>query len=267
METVYLDELFCLDLIMDYFLLLATARLCALPYRRGRYLAAAALGAAWSAAGLLPGMGWLLTPAARLLPAGFMTLAAFGGQRRLGRCFAAFLGASALFGGTVYAAGLLRGGSGPMLRLDMRVLILAFAVCYAAVSLLCHGAARAARPRVLTVTVERAGRTVTLRALEDTGNSLVDPITGRAAFVAEAKALAGLFPAAERRWLKEEAAEAALHLPGARLIPYAGVEGRSGLLLAFLPDRVTVDGRERDGLLAAVSPGAIGAGESYDAIL
>ena len=268
MESVYLDELFCLDLIVDYFLLLGTAKLCSLPFRRRRYLGAAALGAAWSAAGLLPGMGWLLRPVSRALLAAAMTLAAFGGERRLGRCFAAFLATSALFGGAVYAAGLLRGGSGgQLLRLDMRVLILAFALCYAAVSLLYRGAARAARPQIHTVTVERAGRTVALRALEDTGNDLADPLTGRAVFVAEAKALAALFTAAEAPWLGAEAAEAALHLSGARLVPYTGVEGRGGLLLAFLPDRVTVDGRERDDLLAAISPGAIGAGQAYDAIL
>ena len=47
METIYLDELFLLDLVVDYFLLLGTAKVCALPYRRGRFLAGAALGAVW----------------------------------------------------------------------------------------------------------------------------------------------------------------------------------------------------------------------------
>ena len=48
MSTVYLDELFLLNLLVDYFLLLGTAKICALPYRRGRFLAGAALGALWS---------------------------------------------------------------------------------------------------------------------------------------------------------------------------------------------------------------------------
>ena len=268
MKTVYLDELFCLNLAVDYFLLLGSARLCALPYRRGRYLGAAALGAAWCCAGLLPELAWLADPGMRPVLAGAMTLAAFGGERRLGRCLASFLGISALFGGTVYAAGLLRGGqAGPLLHLDMRVLALAFAASWAALSLLCRGRSGSARRRVLTVTVERSGRTAALRALEDTGNGLTDPITGCGAFVAEAAALAPLFPAAEAAWLQAPAAEAALHIPGARLIPYAGVEGKSGLLLAFRPDRVTVEDRERDDLLAAVAPGAIGSDGHYDAIL
>ena len=163
------------------------------------------------------------------------------------------------------AACLFRGGSA--LRLDMRVLALAFAVCWAGISFLYRGAGRAAPRRLRQMTVERRGRRVSLRALEDTGNGLVDPITGLAAFVAEAEAVRGLFSPADAAYLRAPPTEAALHIPGARLIPYAGVEGKSGLLLAFRPDKVTVDGRERRDLIAAVSPGRLGPDGSYDAVL
>ena len=265
METIYLDELFLLDLVVDYFLLLGTAKVCALPYQRRRFLAGAALGAAWNCLGLLPGLGWLICPAMRPVLGLAMTLIAFGGERRLWRCYGYFLGLSALFGGTVYAACLFRGGSA--LHLDMRVLVLAFAVCWAGISFLYRGVGRAAPRRLRQVTVERRGRQVSLRALEDTGNGLVDPITGCAAFVAEAEAVRGLFSPADAAYLRAPPTEAALHIPGARLIPYAGVEGKSGLLLAFRPDKVTVDGRERRDLIAAVSPGRLGPDGSYDAVL
>ena len=265
MEIIYLDEVFLLDAVVDYFLLLGTAKVCALPYRRGRFLTGALLGAAWNCLGLLPGMAWLLRPVMCPVLAGAMTLAAFGGERRLGRCFVCFLGISALFGGTVYAACLFRGGG--VLRLDMRVLILAFAVCWAAVSLLWRGGVKNASRRIREVTVSRGGRTVCLRALEDTGNGLVDPITGRAAFVAEAGAVRDLFSPADAAYLRSPPAEAVLHIPGARLIPYAGVEGESRLLLAFRPDAVTVDGRDRDDLIAAVAPARLGTDGTYDAVI
>ena len=268
METVYLDELFALELAVDYFLLLGTAKVCGLPYRRGRFLLGAALGAAWSGAGLLPALAWLRLPAMRLVLAGAMTLAAFGGQRRLWRCFAGFLGVSALFGGAVYAAYLARGADRTApLRLDMRVLVLAFAVCWAAVSLLYRGGVKKARRHILELTVERDGRTVHLRALEDTGNGLTDPISGCAAFVAQAEALGGLFPAREAALLRGPPTEAALHIPGARLIPCAGLDGSGRLLLAFRPDRVTVDGRERRDLIAAVAPAAFRTDGAYEAVL
>ena len=270
MKTVYLDELALLDLLIDYFLLMGTAKLLVLPYRRGRFLLAALLGAGWSCGALLPGLHWLRAPAMLPVLAGAMTLTAFGDQRRLGRCFVGFLGVTALFGGAVYAAGLLRSGgsrTGPLLRPDMRVLVLSFALCWAAVSLLFRGAARHAARRVLDVTVERRGRTVCLRALEDTGNGLVDPVSGCAAFVAEAAAIDGLFDPAEAPFLRGPPAEAVLHIPGTRLIPCRGVTGGRSLLLAFRPDRITVDGQERRDLVAAVTASPIGTDGAYDAVI
>ncbi len=269
MEIIYLDELFVLELIIDYFLLLGTARLCSLPYRRGRFLAGAALGAAWSCGGVAPKLAWLTVPVMRPVLALAMTLAAFGGERRLGKCFAAFLGVSALFGGAVYAAGLLRGDGAEAVppRLDMRVLILAFAVSWAVMGLLFRGGVKAASRRILDVTIERQGRTVRLRALEDTGNGLVDPMSGCAALVAEAEAVGGLFPAGDGPLLRGPPAEAVLRIPGMRLIPYAGVEGQSRLLLAFKPDRVTVNGVERHDLVAAVTPAPLGTDGCYDAVI
>ncbi len=270
MKTVYLDELAVLDLLIDYFLLLGTAKLLALPYRRGRFLLAAALGAAWSCGSLLPALHWLRAPPMLPVLAGAMTLIAFGDQRHLGRCFAGLLGVTALFGGAVYAAGLLQSSgcrTGPFFRPDMRVLALAFALCWAAVSLLFRGTARHAVRRVLDVTVERQGRRVCLRALEDTGNGLVDPISGCAAFVAEAAAVGGLFDPAEASFLRGPPAEAVLHIPGTRLIPCRGVTGGRSLLLAFRPDRVTVDGQERRDLVAAVTAAPIGTDGAYDAVI
>ena len=271
MRTVYLDELFALNLVIDYFLLLGTAKLCALPFRRLRFLAGATVGALWCCIGLLPKMEWLNGPVMRLVLALAMTVAAFGGELRLWRCFASFLGVSALFGGAVYAAGLLRGGesgpSGPLLHLDMRVLILSFAVCWTAVSLIFRGSVKNASRRILDVTLERGGKTVRLRALQDTGNALRDPISGCAAFVAEAGALGPLFPGGEAIFLRAAPTEAVLHIPGTRLIPYAGVDGKGRLLLAFRPDRVTVDGVPRHDLIAAVAPAPIGTDGTYDAII
>ena len=45
MEIVYIDSLFLLNFIIDYLLLLAVGKICALPLRRWRML----LGALWGA--------------------------------------------------------------------------------------------------------------------------------------------------------------------------------------------------------------------------
>jgi len=267
MRTVYLDELFVLNLAIDYILLLFSAKLLALPLRRRRYLAAAALGAAWSAVSLLPGFAVLRTPGMHPVLALAMTLAAFGRERRLWKCLLAFLAVSAMFAGASYAAGLYRGGryrSGPLVHIDLRVLAFSFAVCWAAVSLVFRAAARRAGHRLHAVTVRLNGREAALTALEDTGNGLFDPLTGRAAMAAEARAVLRLFPGL--RSLPDDPVEAVSYLPRARLLPYAGIDGKNRLLPAFLPDGVTVDGEKRDDLLVAIVP-KLGEDGSYNAII
>lgn len=269
MKTVYLDELFVLNLVIDYFLLLATARLCALPFRRRRFAGAAAIGALWCCLGLFPRLSFLTLPVMHPVLALAMTVTAFGAERHIFRCFFAFLGVSALFGGAVCAAGLYAGnlpGSGRLVKINMRILAVSFALCWALVSLVFHRSAKNARRRVRDVTVERNGRAVRFRALEDTGNGLYDPITGCAALVAEADALAELFPD-QAAALRGPPIDAVERIPGARLIPYTGIDGRRRLLLAFRPERVTVDGEPRTDLLAAVTPAGLGGDGSYQAVI
>lgn len=270
METIYLDELFLLNLVIDYFLLLATARVCALPFRRRRFALGAAAGSLWCCLSLVPVCSFLNAPLLRPILAMTMTLTAFGNTQKLLRCFFAFLGVSALFGGAVYAASLWRGSGvsgGRLIHIDMRVLVLSFALCWALVSFLFRRSISNAQREYHTVTLEKGGRKTTFRALRDTGNGLYDPLSGCAAFVAEAEALKPLFPHTDLSVLRGPPAEAVTAIPGTRLIPCASIGGQRRLLLAFRPDRVTIDGRERQDLIAAVSPAPIGTDGTYQAVL
>ena len=269
MKTIYLDELFVLNFVIDYFLLLATARLCALPFRRWRFAGAAAVGSGWCCLGLIGNFSFLNLPVMHPVLALLMAVIAFGRERRLWRCFFAFLGVSALFGGAVYAAGLYAGGlysSGLFLKADMRVLAISFALCWAVVSVTFRRSMKNARRRIREVTLRRGGQTVHFRALEDTGNDLYDPITGCLALVAEAEALEALFPG-EGALLRCAPVDAVAHIPGARLLPYSGVSGERRLLLAFRPEHITVDGEERFDLITAVAPKNLGGDGSYQAVI
>jgi stage II sporulation protein GA (sporulation sigma-E factor processing peptidase) len=270
METIYLDELFVLNLVIDYFLLLATAKICALPYRRGRFLLAGAAGALWCCLALVPELGFLQQPGMELVLAAVMTLCAFGRERWFFRCMLAFLGVSALFGGAVYAGGLALAPAGRdrlLIHLDMRVLVLSFAVCWALVSLVFRRSAKDAQRRVYAVSVTQGGRTVAFHALADTGNSLYDPLSGRSVLVAEADTIAPLYDPESAQWLSGDPLEAVEHVPGLRLVPYGDVSGHHRLLAAFRPQTVTVDGADRDDLLVAITPACLDGHGSYQAIL
>ena len=66
MTVIYLDELFLLNFVVDYLLLLAAGRLAGEILRRGRLALGAALGAAYAGAVFLPGLGFLAHPLCKL---------------------------------------------------------------------------------------------------------------------------------------------------------------------------------------------------------
>ena len=244
MDVIYLDRLFGLNLLLDYCLMLASARVCGVVLRRARYLLAAVTGALYAALMVLPGCSWLSSGAMKLALGAAMALIAFGGEAHWARCAVVFFAVSAAFGGAVYAASMLGGvspGSGALVTVSGRVLVLSFAVCYAAMSTVFRRRAKTAAREVRTVTVTLAGRSTTVRALRDSGNDLHDPASGLPAAVVERAAVLPLFPA--------------LHaLPDCTgrvvLLPYRAVGVPGALLPAFRPDSVMIDGAPEPMLLA-----------------
>ena len=228
MDVIYLDSLFGLNLLIDYCLVLVSARVCGVVLRRWRYALAALIGALYAALMVLPGFGWLANGMMKLALGAAMALIAFGGEAHLVRCTVVFFAVSAAFGGAVYAASMLAGvspGSGALVTVSGRVLALSFAACYAAVSLVFRRRVRAADREVRTVTVTLAGRSVTLRALRDSGNDLHDPVSGLPAAVVERTG----------RVVR---------------LPYRAVGVTGALLPAFRPDSVKIDGAAEPMLLA-----------------
>ena len=269
MEIIYADRFFLLNLLTDYLLCLVSARVCGLVLRRRRYALAALLGALYAVLSLLPGLRVLGSAPGILAAAALMAWVAFGAERRPWRCGGVFLGVSAAFGGAVWAVSLAGGGR-PGIAVPGRVLLLAFALCYAAISLLfSRRAALPDRPRA-EVALRVGGRESRFMALRDTGNALRDPLTGAPVMLVSPGALrralpeAALFRGGDPVTELQEAARDPALAGRFRLIPYAAV-GKTGLLPVFRPDGLTVDGREERELLVAVSPSA--EGEGFEGIL
>ena len=239
--------------MIDYLLCLCSARVCGLILRRGRYWCAAFLGALYAVLTLLPGLRFLGGGPGKLGAAVLMALIAYGGEENALRCGAVFLCVSAAFGGGLWA--LSSAGRYPIF--DARVLLLSFALCYGALSLLFRAAGRLPELPRAEVRIRLHGRESRFQALIDTGNRLCDPMSGAEVLLACPHALAPLFPG-----LDLTADPVALTACGEtarfRLIPFRAVGG-SGLLPVFRPERVEVGGQARE-LLVAVSPEARGDG-------
>lgn len=268
MKTIYIDSLFLLSLFTDYLLCLISARFCGLYLRRKRYLLAALFGAAYSVSVFLPGMGFMALPVMELAAAAFMGLIAFGGEERLFRCIAVFLAVSATFGGVVWALSMKLGETP---AIDLRLLFGCFAGCYIILSLISRTKLKRAENHIASVEMRLGENSAFFRALLDSGNCLADPVTGASVMLVSPRVLRPLFPDCAALFdIKDpvELVELWNTMPEIkirlRLISYSSVGG-SGLLPLFRPDSVTVDGKMRDGLLAAITDRA--EGDGFEAVL
>lgn len=266
METIYIDRLFILNFICDYLILLGSARVCGVLLRRVRYAVAALFGAVYAVASVLPGFAFLTLLPVKLASGVLMALIAFAKESKFWRCAAVFFAVSAVFGGTLWALSVQGGGMGNAVYLpvSMPVLVLSFGIIYAALSLVFRRTAKSTGKAVHTVVIGFCGQSVTLRALYDSGNCLYDPMTGSQVLIAEAQQLAPLLGEGAKDLSPTELIT--LYAGKMRLVPYSAVGTQSGLLPAFRPDSLTVDGKAREDILVAISPTAV-SGDGFDCII
>lgn len=266
MKIIYADTLFILNLAADYLLCLCTARLCSLRLHRLRYLAAALIGAVYSVAVYLPGLGALSGFLGIIPCAGAMCAAAYAGEKKFLRCCAVFFSAAAAFGGAVWALSMY--GRFPVL--NVKTLILFFAFFYALLRLVFFHRARIADKLRFPVTLCWLGRKSEFFALSDSGNTLTDPVSGCRVMVVSLHALrpvlhenVSVFAGSDAVRTLSEAAKLPALSGKLRLIPYSAV-GTAGLLPVFRPDSLNVDGREEKDVLIAVSESV--SGDGYEAV-
>ena len=275
MTVVYIDLLFLLNLTANYLLLLAAGRMCGRVLRRWLLALGAALGAGYACALFFPGLGWLGAPPCRVCAGVLMALTAYGTQRGLARVTLCFFGASAALGGLVWAAELLGGHSLSLERgvlysyVDLRLLLLLLVLCYGVLSFLTDRAFRHRGAELVSVTVRLGANTVKLTALQDTGNTLTDPVDNSPVLVAEGERCKTLLPLDVPL---DRPAEALARLGeagarGWRLLPYRAVGVDCGLLLAVRADSVSVGTQNCGRMLVALSPTPVSDGGAYQALI
>ncbi len=271
MNVIYVDRLFFLNLLLDYLIVLCSARLCGIRLRRRRYVLAAALGAVYAVLSVVPSLGFLTLAPVKLVFGALMALIAYGGEEKLLRCCLVFFSVSALFGGAVWAISLQNGGvtgSGAYVSVSLPVLVISFALIYAVLSAVFRRSVKNAGKSVSDAELSFMGKSVSLRCLHDSGNSLFDPVSGDCVLIAPAKKLERLFSAVDAGLLGSDCTELISEpcLAGRlRLIPYRAV-GSEGMLAAFRPDSVSIDGVIRTDIIVAISPTPLG-GDGFDSII
>lgn len=248
---IYLDLVILLNFLVDLLLLLGTNRLCGYPASAGRAALAAGLGGLYGGACLLPGFGFLGNFLWRLVSLAALASIAFGISKSALRRGVVFVFLCTALGGA--AAGMGTGG------------FLGLVLAAAVICLMCVVGFRGKVGERSFVKVELTyqGNQVSLTALQDTGNTLRDPVSGKPVLVVGAETaqkLTGLTMQQLRSPLESVGA-----LPGLRLIPYRAVGKEGGLLLAMKLQNVKI-GSWKGSSVVAFAPEGLGGENEYQAL-
>lgn len=274
--TVYVDLLFALNMTINYLLLRGSAALSGSPAVFWRLLAAAGVGGLYAVATVLPGLQFLQKGLHQGLCAGVMLLLAFGLRKNTVKQGLFFFALSFAFGGAVLL--LVQAvepdcvflGGRAYYAVSMPAMLLLAGVCYGISAFVLKGCGTHTGGDIVPVTLLVENRSLDLKALRDTGNTLRDPISGQMVMIVDGGRLLTLFPRAADAQLRDPAAlmqKLGKTYPQCRfrLISYRAVGVETGLLLA-VRCRGKI-GKKVQPVLAAFSPGKLACDETFDALL
>ena len=123
----------------------------------------------------------------------------------------------------------------------------------------------------VTVNAVLFGKSVTLRAMVDTGNHLREPISGRSVIVADKTRILALLPPSLSKDLQSPCAEKWLsqrrYATQIRLVPTNTATG-TGMLPAILPDKLTLtSGKETYAADYLIAPAPMENNSDFDAVI
>ncbi len=254
---VYVDLLFLINLGLNSWALWLTASLIGQKLRWQRCLLSGAFGAVYGLGMVTPWANIFAHPGCKLLLAAWMVQIAFQPRllRRLLQLAGLFIVASCITAGGVMGVQTLVGGGFPggslaYGRLPLWVLLLAVLV----VGLSSHRVINLLENRLVHVANQASisfclnGSSVALCGLVDSGNQLIAPFSGRPVVIASLEAIAHSLPEEvvsliSSDSLPPESLDSLTAHPWVarlRFIPYHSVGRRSGVLLGWRLDQITV---------------------------
>ncbi|MEG6521898.1 sigma-E processing peptidase SpoIIGA [Desulfotomaculum sp. 1211_IL3151] len=262
-QVVYLDEVILVNLVMNLTVLWLTARFNGNKLSLFRILAAASVGSIYALTVLFPGLTIIKSLWVKLMMAVVMVWIAFGfsGCHKFGRDFLCLFIAGFFLGGLSLGLHYLLSASpsmtaeGSIMTTDYQkwfVLVITIIIAY------CIGkwGALLWRKKVgqmnhkIPLTVKLWGNKISVEALVDTGNQLVEPISQHPVVIIEYEAIKPILPreisGLYSNGLPQDGATLLTLLsdspfiPRLRLIPFQSLGKDHGMLLGIRPDEIEV---------------------------
>ncbi|MBR1779763.1 MAG: sigma-E processing peptidase SpoIIGA [Clostridia bacterium] len=255
-QTIYIDVLISINLLIDYFILRLEIKILNLDVKRKRIILASLVGGIYSLFILFDSFGFFLSMLIKLLMSGTVVLIAFGKQqlRFFTKLLAIFYFINFLFGGMVFFIwyffspkdiytknGIVYFNISPIfLIVSTGVIYLVLKVYYNFVG---------SQNRFIglcQLKIKNNGQEVALQAKIDTGSDLREPFSNIPVIVAEYESIEKILSEKAKKYIIEFPEN-----PGGlekfslkedlkmRLVPFNTISN-SGLLPAFVPDEITL---------------------------
>lgn len=242
MQTIYIDVLLCVDLIINYLLLSAAAFCTHSEVTIKRLMLGAGVGALCSLTILLPELPFIASAALKAAVGAATVSAAFAprSRRELLRLYAVFLTATFFFGGAIFAAWYLFTPKNVMLRngvvylgISPVMLITLSAVCYGIFRLfhIVTGTYKV-EDTVCMLTLKNGTQSIRVPAKIDTGNDLHEPFSQCPVVVIGRKTAEAIVPAELAEYETVTTLKYRTEISGVRFVPFTSVGG-SGILPCF----------------------------------
>lgn len=260
---VYLDQVFLGNLVMNYAILWAAAKLSRAPVHRVRMVAGAALGAAYVLAIFIPGAGFLQTVWFKTAVSVAIVAVAFPFRsfRMFLTCLGCFFLASFTLGGLAVGmifylnssrisswAGMAKVMAGNFWPGIVLALLAMWAAGRGFTALVKKGVFE--NLFRIPVFINSGGKQVKVEALLDTGNQLKDPMTQNPVVVVEYDSLKPLLPEEVQAGFEREEEASIWNILGSlsdsdlvsrfSAVPFQSLGRTDGVMLGFRPDEVVI---------------------------
>lgn len=273
-QIIYVDILIGVNILVNYFLLLTTAKLRKIAPKKLRLLISSAVGAGFSLIIFLPPVNIILLSIIKIIFSAVLTLIAFGYKNGLYfvKNLVLFYASNFIFAGAMLAIwffispkGMVINNSVVYFNISAVMLVITTAVIYLFVMLISNIIERTfPKDSIYKLKLRLNEKETELITYLDTGNHLRDVFTGYPVIIGSAEKIAQLFEndiksiiisdmCASQKYenIKQKAPDILF-----KLIPFCTVGG-DGMMLSFAPDEAIISSvdcvHKTDKILVAIS--------------
>lgn len=251
-QVIYIDVLLCVNLLINYVILILEAKLLNLRIKRKRLILSALMGSFYSIFIFFDQINLLLSLFIKLLMSITIILIAYGfiNTRSFVKSIVTFYFINFIFGGIIFCIWYFISPKGIFIKngivyfdISPTFLILSTVVIYFSIKIYQYFLGESDLHNIVCdLEILNNGKTVKLFAKVDTGNSLKEPFSNKPVIVAEYESLKDILPPEVKNYIQDNVEDwtaKGKKTSLLRVIPYSTVSGE-GLLPAFTPEKVTI---------------------------